>query len=142
MLVACCLKNGAATLENTLVSLQREGIPVDALSDRHFTELFTAVAAGTVSAEALPDVLSHLSKHPEVGVKDTLKAMNLGVLDDKAVKQLVKRLVQERIDYVREQGDRAVGGLMGVAMKELRGRADGKTVRSLLVEEVNRVLQE
>jgi glutamyl-tRNA(Gln) amidotransferase subunit E len=132
----------AATLENTLVSLQREGTPVDALSDRHFTELFTAVAAGTVSAEALPDVLGHLSKHPEVGVKDTLKAMNLGMLDDKAVKQLVKRLVQERIDYVREQGDRAVGGLMGVAMKELRGRADGKRVRSLLVEEVNRVLHE
>ncbi|MHA2085910.1 MAG: hypothetical protein ACXABD_19375 [Candidatus Thorarchaeota archaeon] len=29
---------------------------------------------------------------------------------------------------------------MGIAMKELRGKADGKTVKNLLSAEVNRIL--
>lgn len=130
----------AATLENTLINLHREGVPITALSDRHFVELFAAIANGDVSAEAIPDVLTHLSNHPETSIQAALKAMNLEMLDDQAVKQMIRELVRERIDYVRTEGERAVGGLMGVAMKELRGKADGKTVKTLLVQEVHRVL--
>jgi len=48
--------------------------------------------------------------------------------------------VEARLDFVREKGEAAVGGLMGVAMKELRGKADGKLVKDLLASEVKRVL--
>ncbi len=131
----------AATLENTLVSLHRDEVPVDVLNDTHFVDLFTAVAAGKLSADAIPDILTHLSNHPEAGVDDAHRALNLEMLDDGTVKGIIRQIVRDRIDYVHEQGERAVGGLMGIAMKELRGKVDGKTVKSLLVEEVNRVLE-
>ncbi|MHA1481163.1 MAG: hypothetical protein ACTSQZ_07060 [Candidatus Thorarchaeota archaeon] len=50
--------------------------------------------------------------------------------------------MEERIDFIREQGEKSIGGLMGIAMKELRGKADGKIVRNLLTDKVNNILNE
>lgn len=33
---------------------------------------------------------------------------------------------------IKERGERAIGPLMGLVMKEVRGRADGKIVNDLL----------
>jgi glutamyl-tRNA(Gln) amidotransferase subunit E len=131
----------AATLENTLVNLQREGVNVEELRDQHFLDLFKAVDEERVSAEAIPEVLSYVSEHPKGGIQDALDNMNLQMMDEDEVAEMIEQLVADRIEFVREQGDRAIGGLMGIAMRELRGRADGKTVKTLLSKEIERVLQ-
>ena len=130
----------AVTLENTLVSLHRDEVPIESLTDSHFEEVFRSTTAGTLSSQAIPEVLTYLAKNPSSNVEKAMEATGLGMADQGEVEQLIKQIVAERVDFIREQGDRAVGGLMGVAMKELRGKADGKTVKELLTKEVNRVL--
>jgi glutamyl-tRNA(Gln) amidotransferase subunit E len=56
------------------------------------------------------------------------------------VRAVICAAITEREAFVREQGMRAVGPLMGVVMKELRGRADGKVISELLKEEVGRIV--
>lgn len=131
----------ATTLENTVVNLQREGLKTDSLRDQHFFELFNAIDEQKVTAEAIPEVLSYISEHPEIHIEDALNTINLRMIDDDKVAELIEQIVKERIEYVREEGNRAIGGLMGVAMKELRGRVDGKTVKALLIEEIDKVLK-
>jgi glutamyl-tRNA(Gln) amidotransferase subunit E len=130
----------AVTLENTLVSLHRDEVPTEKLTDSHFEGVFRSAAAGTLSSQAIPEVLTYLAKNPSSNVEKAMEATGLGMADQGEVEQLIKQIVADRVDFIREQGDRAVGGLMGVAMKELRGKADGKTVKDLLTKEVNRVL--
>jgi glutamyl-tRNA(Gln) amidotransferase subunit E len=130
----------AVTLENTLVSLHRDDVPIDSLTDSHFEEVFRAVNTGNLSAQAIPEVLTYLAKNPSSDTIKAIEATDLGIVDQSEVEHLIKKIVEERVDFIREQGERAVGGLMGVAMKELRGKADGKTVKDLLTKEVNRIL--
>jgi len=131
----------AVTLENTIVSLQRDGIPTHNLEESHLFSLFKAVAKGAVSPEAIPIILAHLAKNPKSTVKDALSATGLlEKVDSTDVESMVRTTVTERIDYVRKHGMGAVDGLMGVVMKELRGKADGKTVKDLLTTEIQRVL--
>ena len=47
--------------------------------------------------------------------------------------QIVEKVVQDRIDFVKERGMGAMGPLMGLVMKECGGAADGKQIR-LIVE--------
>jgi glutamyl-tRNA(Gln) amidotransferase subunit E len=131
----------AVTLENTIVSLHRDGVPTENLTDEHFEDVFRGITAETLSAQAIPEILTHLAKNPSSNVEKALVATGLGMADQSEVEHLIKKIVADRIDFIREQGDRAVGGLMGIAMKELRGKADGKTVKDLLTREVNRVLE-
>ncbi|MDF1537746.1 MAG: Glu-tRNA(Gln) amidotransferase subunit GatE [Candidatus Thorarchaeota archaeon] len=132
----------AVTLENTLVSLHREGVEIGRITEKHFEGLFRAVADNKVAPQAIPSVLTHLANNPASSIENALKATGLGIADQDEVKGIIKKIVSERIDFIREQGDRAVGGLMGVVMNELRGKADGKTVKDLLTTEVNKVLSE
>ncbi|MFW9849715.1 MAG: Glu-tRNA(Gln) amidotransferase GatDE subunit E, partial [Candidatus Thorarchaeota archaeon] len=130
----------AVTLENTLVSLHRDEVPVDNLTEAHFEDVFRTAASGNLSSQAIPDVLIYLAKNPSSDIHKAIEATGLGMADQEEIERLIKKIVANRIDYINEQGERAVGGLMGVAMKELRGKADGKTVKALLTREIKRIL--
>ena len=130
----------AVTLENTLVNLHREGINTDVLTDAQFLDLFKSVEAGDASSEAVPDLLTYLTENPGSNVSKALAETGMGKISTDDVQNVIQDIVRDRQDYIREQGERAVGGLMGIAMKELRGKADGKLVRTILLEEIKKVL--
>ncbi len=132
----------AATLENTLVSLHRVGVPIEQLQDSHILSLFEYVSKDKISAEAIPRILTHLSINPRSNIEDALSATNLEMITEDELKQIIRNIVASRTDFVWERKETAVGGLMGLAMKELRGKADGKTVRRLIIQEIKRILAE
>jgi glutamyl-tRNA(Gln) amidotransferase subunit E len=51
---------------------------------------------------------------------------------------IVEKVVESRIDFVKERGMGALGPLMGLVMKECGGVADGKQVSALLREVIQR----
>ncbi|MFX0044724.1 MAG: Glu-tRNA(Gln) amidotransferase subunit GatE [Candidatus Hermodarchaeota archaeon] len=130
------------TLENTLVSLHRDGVPTESLEEVHLVDLFEAITRNEVSSEAIATILTHLSKNPSSNVKEAIEEAELGRIETAEVEEVIKKIVSERTDFVRERGEAAIDGLMGVAMKELRGKVDGRTVKNLLAVEVKRVLSE
>ncbi|MHA1735964.1 MAG: Glu-tRNA(Gln) amidotransferase subunit GatE [Candidatus Thorarchaeota archaeon] len=130
----------AVTLENTLVSLHRDGVPTEQLSEDHLLSLFRYVEQGLVTPAAIPTILSYVAGHPSATIQDALDVTGVGVLDEDSVRAVVRRTVEERRDFVRSQGERAIGGIMGIVMKDLRGKADGKTVRQIVEQEVRRAL--
>ena len=131
----------AVTLENTVVSLYRDGIPTENLTDRHFQELFESISNNEITPEAIPTILTHFSNDPKSNIQEALSVTGLSKVSTSNLEEIIKKIIAERIDFVKERGEAAVGGLMGVAMKELRGRADGKMIKELLEAEIRRVLE-
>jgi glutamyl-tRNA(Gln) amidotransferase subunit E len=130
----------AVTLENTMVSLHRDGVPTENLEELQLTKVFEAIAKKQFSTDALPAILTYLASNPSAEIDQVLEATGLGKVDRSEIEVIIREIVESRIDFVREKGEAAVGGLMGVAMKDLRGKADGKLVKELLAAEVKRVL--
>jgi glutamyl-tRNA(Gln) amidotransferase subunit E len=130
----------AVTLENTLVSMQRDGIPIEHIKDDQLLDVFETVTKSEMSSEALPEILAYLANNPSAAIQEALSKTGLGKIETEDIEKIIRRIVEARLDFVREKGEAAVGGLMGVAMKELRGKADGKLVKDLLASEVKRVL--
>ncbi|MFW9804179.1 MAG: Glu-tRNA(Gln) amidotransferase subunit GatE, partial [Candidatus Thorarchaeota archaeon] len=130
----------AVTLENTLVSMQRDGIPIGNIKEAQLLEVFETVISGEMSSEALPEILTYLANNPSIPIQEVLSKTGLAKIETKDIEKIIRSIVEDRLDFVREKGEAAVGGLMGVAMKELRGKADGKLVKDLLTSEVKRVL--
>ncbi|MFW9965945.1 MAG: Glu-tRNA(Gln) amidotransferase subunit GatE [Candidatus Thorarchaeota archaeon] len=130
----------AVTLENTLVSMHRDGIPTENIADTKLLEIFKAVTKNEMSSEALPEIIAYVANNPSATIQEALSKTGLGKIEVEDIEQIIRRIVEERLDFVHERGEAAVGGLMGVAMQELRGKADGKLVKDLLTSEVKRVL--
>jgi glutamyl-tRNA(Gln) amidotransferase subunit E len=130
----------AVTLENTLVSMQRDGVSTENIEDAQLLEVFKMVKTGEMSSEAIPEILTFLANNPSTSIQEALSKTGLGKIETEDIEKIIRSIVEDRLDFVREKGEAAVGGLMGVAMKELRGKADGKLVKKLLTSEVKRVL--
>ncbi|MHA2025944.1 MAG: Glu-tRNA(Gln) amidotransferase subunit GatE [Candidatus Thorarchaeota archaeon] len=130
----------AATLENTVVSLHRDQVPTENLQDDHFLGLFQSISENEMSSEVISEVLTYIAKNPDSDTKTAIDALGLGMASSIEVENTIKKLVKDRENLIREQGERSIGALMGAAMKELRGKADGKTVNELLRKEIQKLL--
>jgi glutamyl-tRNA(Gln) amidotransferase subunit E len=128
----------AVTLENTLVSLNRDGVHTENIPEKHILTIFERVACDDVSPEAIPNLLAFFAKNPEADFKGALSKLGLERVAEEEVSRYISALVEERSEFIEREGKGAIGGLMGVAMKELRGKADGKRVRELLMEEIEK----
>lgn len=131
----------AATLENTLVSLHRDRVPTDNLLDTHFQDLFKLIEQNKVSTQAIPEILTYLANNPSSSVDIALEKTGLSMASKSEVSETIRQIIQEKQDYIREQGERSIGGLMGIVMKELSGKVDGKTAKEILTKEIQKLLE-
>ena len=132
----------ANTLLGTLKDLRRGGVAVDKLPREALLEIFGAVARGEAAKEAIPDLLTAMARSPAKGLGEIMVGMGVTSMGEGEVAEVVRRVLQGRADFVREKGSGALKPLMGVVMKEVRGRADGELVNKVLKREMKRVLEE
>ena len=71
---------------------------------------------------------------------EALGTLNLGGVGEGQVEAAIDALLARESQVVREKGDSAFSQLMGEAMKDLRGRADGALVARVLKRKLDRAL--
>ena len=128
------------TYLNTFSELEKEGIDIEAINQEMLVEVFSALSKGKYSKEAIPDILKYLAENPEYSVEKAIDSCRLGITDLKKIEEIARRVVSEKIDFVKQRGLGALGPLMGAIMKELRGKADGKTINEILKKEIEKVI--
>ncbi|MBN1159796.1 MAG: Glu-tRNA(Gln) amidotransferase subunit GatE [Candidatus Diapherotrites archaeon] len=133
-------KLSASILLNTLVSLRRDGFPVQNLTESHIECVLLAVKNGEISKDVVDEVLGQYSENPDANLNDLINAMGLTGVDKKEIEKIIQKIVAGNKAMVKEQGERAIGKLMGDAMKELRGKADGATINEILKKEIKKIL--
>jgi glutamyl-tRNA(Gln) amidotransferase subunit E len=97
---------------------------------------FEKLSRGEIVKEALDDIL------PQLAEGKKLEELDLTTVSETDVETVIKTVVQEHMPLIREKGMRAVAPLMGKCMQELRGKADGKMVNTLLTEEIKKIVEE
>jgi glutamyl-tRNA(Gln) amidotransferase subunit E len=137
----------ARTITATIKELSREGQDTAVLLEVRdapggpacppIIQVLEGVRDGALAKEAVPDVLRALIGGVPVSEAVSRFSSSLS-RDDLAA--LVRGIVQERMDFVKERGPGAMGPLMGVVMKEIRGTVDGKLVSEVLREEIAHAL--
>ena len=123
----------ATILTSTVKDMRRKGVPVENLTDGHFNTIFTALDKGTVSKEALPELLEYFSNNPEGTLENCLKDKGLGAISDELLRKLVREVIAKNPQHAAAKN---IGPLMGDVMKLVRGKADGAKVAKFLKEEL------
>jgi len=127
-------------LETVPIELEREGAPVSSLTDQHFRDCFALLAQNKVAKEGLAELLCALAEHPDMTADKAATEAGLAGVDHSEVERAVRAVVAAKADLVRSKGDRSMGPLMGLVMKELRGKADGGVVSAILKKEIQDIL--
>ena len=124
----------AAFLTETVKALKREGMHVEMVTDGQLREIFRGIGSGLLAKEAAPDVFTWLSTHENGILKDALESLGLKMLSNLEIERLIERAIAENVKTVEKLGGSSFGLLMGLVMKEARGKADPAIVSKLLRE--------
>ncbi|QSG14166.1 Glu-tRNA(Gln) amidotransferase subunit GatE [Halapricum desulfuricans] len=128
----------ADTVESTLTALRRDDVPVGDLTDEHIEDALLAVEDGDVPNEGLEDLLTALAETPSLSAEEAVEQEGLGGVAEDEVREAVVEVVERNAEQVSEEGMGAFSGLMGECMGQLRGKADGDLVSSVLREEIQK----
>ena len=126
----------ASTIESTTTALRRDGVPVENLEGDHFLEVLSLVEAGDLAKEGIEEVLAELAAEPGMSAREAVEEAGLSGVDETAVREAVRDVIERNADQVEADGMGAFSALMGEAMGALRGKADGEVVSEVLREEI------
>jgi len=121
----------ASALVDLPVRLTREGVPEEALGLNVLAEVLRAVARGKIAKEAIPDVLKAVGAGNR-DIDGAIRSLGLERAGESRIRAVIESVLLRNAELVREKGDAAFAQLMGEAMQELRGRADGAAVARIL----------
>ncbi|MCX6648125.1 MAG: Glu-tRNA(Gln) amidotransferase subunit GatE, partial [Candidatus Bathyarchaeota archaeon] len=122
----------AVTLTEELKKLQRDGVPVEALTDEAIRGTFSLVASGEVVKESVPAVLTWLAGNPAKPAKAAITALGLGLLSEAQLASIVEAKIKANTELVAKMGEKAAGPIMGMVMGEVRGRAKAADVQAMI----------
>lgn len=137
---------GATLIVRTLVGiipeLRRSGVDVEVLKEEHFAGVFAAISAGEIAKEAIQELLTALAKEPDMPVPEVISSLGLSAFDPADIENFIAELVRGKGEFILDKGPAALGPLMGMVMKEYRGKVDGKILSQLLKTEINRFISQ
>jgi glutamyl-tRNA(Gln) amidotransferase subunit E len=122
----------AAFLTETMKALKRDGVQVEKVSDRQIKETFREIGAGTLTKEAVPEIIGWLSNHEAGTAQEAMNSIGLKMLSKEELEKIVQKAIEANRGLVEEKGVGAFGMLMGIVMKDVRGKADAALVSELI----------
>jgi glutamyl-tRNA(Gln) amidotransferase subunit E len=126
-------------LLNTMAELESEGLDVSKIDLNRLDEIFNSLEDGKFAKEGISDLLRYIVEK-DATLESALSDLNLMSLDDDKMNQVIEAVVDQRMEFVKSKGMEATGPLMGIVMKELRGKVDGKKVNIALKKKIEEII--
>ena len=111
--------------------LEPDEIP---FTPEHLAELITLIEKGTISSKIAKDVLNKMFETPEAPSTIIEKNGWVQISDEGAIKEVVERIIETNPQSVADfKGgkDKALGFLVGQAMKETKGKANPQMLNEM-----------
>jgi glutamyl-tRNA(Gln) amidotransferase subunit E len=131
----------AAFMTETLKALKRDGVAVEKVPDKQLDNIFRLVGEGKIAKEAMSEVFTWLSKNEEKTAEEAIRELSLQAIPEAELEKLVTKIVEEHKELIKKHGESSFGALMGIAMNNLRGKADAALVSKVLREKLKEALQ-
>jgi len=98
--------------------------------------MFRFLSAKKIAKEAIPDVLTVWANESTLEIDLVVQKLGLTALGIEELESLVKTIVEQNQELIKERGMKTFAAIMGDVMKEVRGKIDGKTVSAVVKKEI------
>lgn len=130
----------ASLLAYDLREIKREGHDIEILTNDHLIDIFTLLKDEKIAKDSVTKLTVEVIKNPTEEVEIIAENNNLILLSEENVQEIIKGIVSKNEGMVKERQMGAMGPLMGMSMKELKGKANGSVVNKIVKEEIEKLL--
>ena len=130
----------ASSLCSTITNLERQGLDAKLLRSSEILQAFKLLADGEIAKESIEIIFSNIMSGKTHSVEGVIKNTSISKIDSAELERVLDDLIKANINIVHEQRERSIGPLMGIAMKTMRGKADGQIINQILEKKIREKL--
>jgi glutamyl-tRNA(Gln) amidotransferase subunit E len=148
----------ASKLTEDLTSLRRQGLDASILTDDVIKDIFTRLDRGSITKESVVLIFEKLMKNEptimkiineQINVNEdmvtkivnaVIEAADASSITDEELSKGLDRIISNNMSIIKEKGVNALSTLMGRAMAEYRGKANGQKVNSMLKDKMSKMV--
>ena len=132
----------SSILCSTIPSLERKGLNSKLLKNEEIEEAFEMLDSGDITKESIDIIFENIMSGKSKTTLEAMKNTSIETVKGSDLEEIIKKIVEKNQEIIKNQKERAIGPLMGVAMKELRGKASGEMVNDLLLKNIKEMLKD
>jgi len=129
-----------SVLCGTITNLERRGLDSNLLKNNEIEKAFNLLADGKIAKESLEIIFENIMSGKTHTVFEAIEKAAINKVESLDLEKILDELVETNLEMIKEQGQRAISPLMGIAMKTMRGKVDGQKINRLLEEKIKRKL--
>ena len=126
----------ASILCSSITNLERKGLDAMLLKPEHIIESFELLASDKIPKESLEIIFESIMSGKSETVSEAIQNTEITSMDENELNEILDKIIQNNRELIKERGENALVTLMGIAMKEVRGKASGQTVNDLLRKKI------
>ena len=130
----------ASLLAYDLKDFKRDGYDIDILKETHLIDIFTLLSEEKIAKDSVNKLTIAVIENPNEEIEVIAENNNLTLLNTEKVQEIIADIVSNNAEMVKERQMGAMGPLMGMSMKQLKGKADGSVVNKIVKEEIQKLL--
>ncbi len=132
----------ASILCSTITNLERNGLNANLLKNEDISQSFQLLDEAKIAKESIEIIFENIMSGKSYSVGEAMKNASIEAVDASDLEKIIEEIVNKNQEIIKNQKERAIGPLMGIAMKELRGKASGEDVNNLLLKNIKKKLEE
>ena len=131
----------ASILCSTITSLERNGLNSQLLRNEEIAKTFEFLAKGKIAKESIEIIFENIMAGKSKTIEDAIENTSIEIVSKEEFEKVIENIIINNKEIIQNQKERSVSPLMGIAMKELRGKVSGEMVNSLLLEKIKKFLE-
>jgi glutamyl-tRNA(Gln) amidotransferase subunit E len=131
----------ASKLTEDITSLQRQGLDPSILTDEIIEDVFSRLDSGSIAKESVILIFEKLMKKEAKTVDEAIKSAGVSSISDDELSTGLDKIINANRVIIKEKGNGALSTLMGRAMAEYRGKADGSKINAMLKDKLQKLVK-
>ena len=130
----------ASILCSSITNLERNGLNSKLLTNEEIEKTFEYLQNGKITKESIEIIFENIMAGKSNSLDEAIKNTSIETLDEAKLEEIIEKITNENKGIIENQKERAIGPLMGIAMKNLRGKASGEMINKLLLKNIRKIL--
>ena len=129
-----------SVLCSTITNLERQGLDSGFLNNEHIMKTFELLGQEKINKESVEIIFEQIMSKKANDVLQALQNASITQLTEDELDKILDEVIQNNIEKIKQEQMRAISSIMGIAMKEVRGKASGKIINQKLKEKIQKFL--
>jgi glutamyl-tRNA(Gln) amidotransferase subunit E len=130
----------ASILCSTITNLERSGLNSTLLRNEEIRKIFELLENKKIANESIEIIFENIMGGKSNSVKEAMKKTSIETVNEVDLEKIIQEIVDKNEQLIKNQRERSIGPLMGIAMKELRGKISGEKINQLLLKNIQKKL--